>query len=80
MLLYKDGASHSTLESCPSTPELMPMQDWEEQGEATMLAQLRKALERTAGFSKDNLTLCHFPKTQSGDRHGYRILMLGQVY
>lgn len=80
MLLYKDGASHSTLESCPSTPELMPMQDWEDQGEATMLAQLRKALERTAGFSKDNLTLCHFPKTQSGDRHGYRILMLGQVY
>lgn len=74
------GASHGTLESCPTTPELMPVQDWEEQGEATVFAQLRKALERTAGLSEGDLTLCHFPKTQSGDRHGYRILMLSQVY
>lgn len=42
-----------------------------------MLAQQRKALERTAGLSKGDLTLYHFPKTQSGDRHGSRILMLG---
>lgn len=60
--------------------ELMPMQALGEQGVATILAQPRKALERTAALSKGDLTLCHFPKTQSGDRHGYRILMLGQVY
>lgn len=80
MLPHKNNASHSTSESCPTTPELIPVQEWEEQGVATMLAQLRKALERTVGHSKGDLTLCHFPKTRSGDRHGYRILMLGQGY
>lgn len=57
MLLHEICMSHSTLESCPTAPELMPMQDWEEQGVATMLAQLRKALERTAALSKGDLTL-----------------------
>lgn len=39
-----------------------------------MLAKLRKALERTAGHSKGDLTLCHVPKTQRGHRRSYRIL------
>lgn len=52
------------------------MQDWEEQGEAAVLVQLRKALERTA-----EVTLLDVPslKHRSGDRHSYGVLTLGWV-
>lgn len=64
MLLYKNDVSHGPLESCLTTPELTLTQDWEEQGEVTMLAQPKEDLERIAGISRGDLTLCHLCKTQ----------------